>query len=104
MRAAITPITDLAQAHEAEPGAFPVQFFAVPEAITQGSTQEEAMGAAADALAAGVRRLVGVWPSAAGADRARGCAGRAGPRAFDVPVDPAIAARAVLTSACASRG
>jgi antitoxin HicB len=94
----MTPLTHYAHAHEAEPGAWLVQFFDVPEAIAQGDSFEEAKGQAADALDAaleGYLELGRDLPARADVDPASAARGHF---IFEVPIDPALSARGLLAA------
>lgn len=100
----MTPLTYFAYIHEAEPGAWLVRFYDVPEAITQGDTLDEAVANATDALDAaleGYLELGRGLPARAAQDPANAAEGHA---LVEVPVDPAIAARALLAAEMEKQG
>lgn len=91
------PLAYIAFIEEAEPGAFLVTFPDVPEAITQGDDLREARGNARDALAAALEGYLEAgrdFPERAELDPD---GGKPGVELFDVAVEPALAARALLT-------
>lgn len=89
---AMIPMTYPATITQAPEGDVVVRFRDVPEALTGGTTYEEAAGLASDALAVALKGyLEAGLPLPA--------AGPAQPGEVDVPVDPALAARAMLIAA-----
>jgi antitoxin HicB len=96
-------LTYFAYVHEAEPGAWLVLFYDVPEAIAQGDSYDEAIAAAPDALAAaleGYLELGRAFP-----ERAEISAQSApGYRRAEIPVDPQVAARGLLAAAMRAQG
>ena len=102
----MTPLTYFAYIHEAEPGAWLVRFYDVPEAITQGESLEEAQAAAPDALAAALEGYIELGhPLPTRAD-IRPADAAPGYRIIEVEVavDPPIAARAMLVEAMRAQG
>lgn len=89
------PLVYIALVREEAPGAFSVFFPDVPEAITQGDTMDEAIVNAADALSAALEAYLSrgrEWPVLTPLPEG------AGETAIGVPVDPALAARALLAN------
>jgi antitoxin HicB len=100
----MTPLTYFAYIYEAEPGAWLVRFFDVPEAITQGDTFEDAKANAADALAAALEGYIELsLPLPA---RAKVTPDDAAPgyTIIEIAVDPTIAARGLLVGAMRAQG
>lgn len=98
------PITYPAYLSEEEPGAFLVRFFDIPEALTDGATQAEALANAGDALAVALEGYLQAgrdFPAAT--TPVPGSAAR-GYSLHDIAVDPAIAARAILTREMKAQG
>jgi antitoxin HicB len=98
----MTPQTYRAYVNEAEPGAFLVQFYDIPEAITQGDTEAEAMANAADALDAALEGYLELGRNIP--DPAQVSEARPGFKVFEVPIAPAIAARIALDHAMQAQG
>lgn len=88
------PYAYRAEIREDGPGDFIVTFPDVPEAITQGDTREEAERNAPDALAAALEFYL---------DRGRALPAAEAIAGVLVPVDPAVAARAMLAAAMSTQ-
>lgn len=81
---------------QAPEGDFIVRFREVPEALTGGATREEAIGMAADALATALDGYLEAGRNFPAASSTRH-------DEIEVPVDPALAARAMLIVAMAEQ-
>ena len=92
----MTPMIYAAAITQAPEGDFVVRFRDVPQALTGGATREEAAGLAVDALAAALEGYLEGGLALPAASPAR--AGE-----IDVPIEPALAARAMLIAAMAEQ-
>ncbi len=92
----MTPMTYPAMIAQAPEGDFVVRFRDVPQALTGGATREEASELATDALAVALEGYLEAGLSFP-------LAGPARTGEIDVPVDPALAARAMLIAAMAEQ-
>lgn len=90
-------LTYAARIEEPEPGEFLVTFEDVPEAITGGSSYDEALELAPDCLATAIE---GYLKDRLPLPHAR----PAGEGEVDVPVPPTLAARAILLAAMEEQG
>lgn len=99
-----TPVAYAAEIRQEQPTEFLVTFPDVPEAITQGSTLNEACANAYDALAAAIEGYLEIGRELPAARFEARPMAETGPWSVDVAVEPKLAARSRLVGAMKAGG